>query len=90
MLAQELQLLVVVQAERETIGRPLRQHRPLSVLLPQLGPIHIGLVHTGLSKKLEIIDTPLPAIPLKNRDRIRRSEFPILWIPRTECLDDYV
>lgn len=47
-------------------------------------------MHTRLGKELEVGDSPLPAITLKNRDRIRRSEFPILWIPRTKCLNNDV
>ncbi len=38
-------------------------------------------MHTGLLKDLEIREAPLPAVFLKNRDRIRGSELPILCIP---------
>jgi hypothetical protein len=93
-IPQELQLLIVILPKRQTVSRSFGQNGDLigggGGFLPQLRPIHIGLMDTGLGKELKIGEAPLPAIPLKNRDRIRRSELPILWIPRTKGLDDYV
>ena len=93
-VAQELQFLVIVFPQRQTILRSLRQNSDfigrITSLLPQLGAIYVGLMYACLGEQLEIRDPALPAIPLKNRDRIRRSELPILWIPRTKCLDNYI
>jgi hypothetical protein len=94
-IPQKLQLLIVVLSQRQTSLGSFCEDCNLTtptttfgaLILPQFRPIHIGLVNTGLGENLEITESPLPSIFLKNRDRIRRSEFPILWIPRHKLLD---
>jgi hypothetical protein len=53
----------------------------LLLLFPEFRAIHIGFVATGLRKEVKFLNTALPAISFENRDDIRGSDLPILWIP---------
>ena len=84
---EKFQFLIVVFAQRQTALGPFRQHGnvPLfGLLLPHVGPVHVRLVNACARKYFKVTEAPFPSVFLKNRDRIRGSEFPILWIPRNK------
>ena len=87
-VSEEFEFLVVIFTKREAALGFLGENGDLiaaiGLFMPEFGAVDIGFVAARLGEEFEVVKAAFPAIDSQNRDRIRRTEFPIPCIPRIE------
>ena len=87
-VSEEFEFLVIIFTEREAalgfLGEDGDLIAAIGLFLPEFGTVDIGFVAARLGEEFEVVKAAFPAIDSQNRDRIRRTEFPIPCIPRIE------